>query len=158
MMVQRRLLGSTFGCACLALACSDEPAELQPFFPADYAQSYVEVRDCRPSGDHNLSLVRVLADPDAAAEYTGRDRGFSEGAIVLKAEYDFGDTECQGEEIRWTVMRRLLEGSSPSTLDWEWQDVDADRRVVSSNDSRCVGCHTGCGVPPDGYLGTCSVE
>ena len=30
------------------------------------------------------------------------------------------------------------------------------RRVISENASRCIGCHTGCGVPPDGYEGTCT--
>ena len=55
-------------------------------------------------------------------------------------------------------MRRLAEGSSPETLDWEWQDVDAARKVVSANDSRCIGCHTACGTAPGGYEGTCTEE
>jgi hypothetical protein len=143
---------------CLALACGDEPAREQPLFPADYASSYVEVRNCRASTDHDLTRVRVLAAPDTAAAYMGRDEPFDPGALVLKAEYDYADTSCEGEIASWTLMRRLVEGSSPQTLDWEWQDVDADRRVVSTNDSRCVGCHTACGMPPGGYQGTCTEE
>jgi hypothetical protein len=54
-------------------------------------------------------------------------------------------------------MTRLAPGSSPATLDWYWQDVDASRRVVTENDARCIGCHTTCGVPPEGYQGTCTV-
>ena len=150
---------AVWGCLWLSLACGDdERAKELPFFPADYAASYVEVRNCRPSGDHNLSLVRVLADPDTASAYLERDQGFEVGALLVKAEYDFADTECQGDIVRWTVMRRLLEGSSADTLDWDWQDVDAARRVASTNDSRCIGCHTGCGVPPVGYLGTCTED
>jgi hypothetical protein len=142
----------------LALACgSDEPSGPAPAFPADYAASYVEVRDCRLSGEHELSPVRVFADPDSADAYSNRDEEFSEGAVLVKAEYDFSDPSCEGEIQRWTVMLRDAERSSADTLDWYWQDVDAGRNVVSENDSRCVGCHTGCGVPPEGYQGTCSV-
>lgn len=128
-----------------------------PSFPADYAATYVEVRDCRNSGDHELNRIRVLADPAALGPYRDRNADFPVGAVVLKEEHDFADTDCTGAPVRWTVMTRLATGSAPGTLDWDWQDVDAERRVVSENDSRCIGCHTGCGVPPDGYLGTCTV-
>lgn len=128
-----------------------------PSFPADYAASYVEVRGCRNSGDHELNRIRVLADPAALAPYDDRDTEFPVGAVVLKEEHDFADTDCTGVPVRWTVMTRLATGSSTETLDWYWQDVDEGRRVVSENDSRCIGCHTGCGVPPQGYLGTCTV-
>lgn len=131
--------------------------ELAPSFPASYAASYVEVRDCRNSGDHELNRIRVLADPLALEPYRDRDADFPVGAVVLKEEHDFADTDCTGAPVRFTVMTRLAASSSPATLDWYWQDVDGARRVVSENDSRCVGCHTGCGVPPDGYQGTCTV-
>lgn len=149
-----RMLGGGW----LALACGDEPAPEQPLFPADYASSYVEVRDCRASTDHDLTRVRVLAAPDTAEAYMARDQPFEPGALVLKAEYAYDDMACAGDIESWTVMRRLAEGSSPETLDWEWQDVDADRRVVSTNDSRCIGCHTSCGIPPGGFQGTCTEE
>jgi hypothetical protein len=143
-----------------ASSCADDsptgpvPA---PAFPATYAAAYTEVRDCRNSGDHNLSRVRVLADPAALEPYRARDADFPVGSVVLKEEHDFGDSDCSGAAVRWTVMTRLAPGSSPATLDWHWQDVDARRRVTTENDSLCVGCHTGCGVPPEGYLGTCTV-
>ena len=158
MRLEKGLIGSLFGCACLALGCGDEAAPEEPLFPADYAASYVEVRDCRASSDHDLTRVRVLAAPDTVATYQGRAQPFAPGALVLKAEYDYADTACEGDAESWTVMRRLAEGSSPETLDWEWQDVNAERRVVSTNDSRCIGCHTACGVPPGGYQGTCTEE
>lgn len=140
-------------------ACGDDaaPRGPEPLFPADYAATYVEVRDCRSSTDHELSRVRVLADPASADAYRSRDGGFAAGDTFVKAEYDYSDTECQGEIQRWTVMVRLAEGSSPVTLDYAWQELDAQRNVVTEDDSRCIGCHTSCGVPPDGYLGTCTV-
>jgi hypothetical protein len=150
-----------FALMAAALGCGDDGGDGEsgpaPSFPADYASSYSEVRDCRNSGDHELNRVRVLADPSALAPYRERDADFPVGAVVLKAEHGFGDADCTGAPVRWTVMTRLAAGSSPQTLDWYWQDVDASRRVTSENDTRCIGCHTGCGVPPEGYLGTCTV-
>lgn len=145
---------------CLAAGCSgdgDGASGPPPSFPVDYAASYVEVRDCRNSGDHELNRVRVLADPSALGPYRERQGDFPVGSVVLKEEHDFADTDCTGAPVRWTVMTRLAPGSSPATLDWLWQDVDAERRVTSENDTRCSGCHTGCGAPPEGYLGTCAV-
>ena len=130
---------------------------IDPIFPADYASTYTEVRDCRQSGDHELHIVRVLADPVALAAYSMRDRPFPEGATVIKEEYDFGDTRCEGEVLEWTVMRKLPTGSSPDTLDWTWQTVDPMRTVLDQNELRCIGCHQRCGVPPDGYDGTCTI-
>jgi cytochrome P460 len=153
-----RLVSSALMAA--ALACSDDgggESGPEPSFPADYAASYSQVRDCRNSGDHELNRIRVLVDADALEAYRDRSADFPVGSVVLKEEHGFADTDCTDTPVRWTVMRRLAAGSSPQTLDWYWQDVDAARRVTSENDSRCIGCHTGCGVPPEGYLGTCTV-
>jgi len=128
-----------------------------PHFPADYADDYVEVRDCRGSGDHDLNNIRILAGPGAIAPYQGRLTPFPVDAVVLKEEYDFGDTSCAGPIKQWTVMRRLPAGSALATLDWSWQRVDAKRRVVDEDAPRCIGCHQGCGVAPDGYEWTCAL-
>jgi hypothetical protein len=147
-----------FAALLATLGCGDEAASaLAPSFPEQYASTYMEVRDCRSSSEHEFMRVRVLADPAALQPYLGRDADFPVGSVVLKEEYDFADTACAGDVIRWTVMTRLATGSSPETLDWYWQEVDASRRVESENESRCIGCHTGCGVPPEGYRGTCTV-
>jgi hypothetical protein len=134
----------------------DEPA-VEPFFPADYDASYTEARPCMPSGDHDLNNVRILVDAAARVPYEERMQPFPVGAVLLKEEYDFGDTTCEGELTQWTVMRRLAEGTATDTLDWAWQQVDADRNVVSEDLPRCIACHTGCGVPPDGYEGACAI-
>jgi len=142
----------------LAAACGGgDDGGTTELFPAGYAASYTEVRDCRPSGDHDLNNVVVLADPSAVEAYQLRDRPFPVGAVLLKAEYDFGDDTCTGPIQLWTVMVRRAAGSSPATLDWRWQKVDADRKVITDDEPRCIGCHTTCGVAPDGYAGTCSI-
>jgi Cytochrome P460 len=144
--------------AAVGLACpADDEDAAQPFFPEDYEDSYREVRPCRPSGDHDLNNVRILADAAALAPYQQRSSPFPLGAVVLKQEYDFGDLDCTGEIKQWTVMRKLADGSSPETLGWAWQRVDLARRVLEPDAVRCISCHQGCGVPPDGYDWTCSV-
>lgn len=143
----------------VVVACNDdgdEPAA-EPLFPEDYAASFTEARPCMPSGDHDLNNVRILVDPAARVPYEERMEPFPVGAIVLKEEYDFGDTTCTGDVKQWTVMRRLAAGSAADTLDWQWQQVDDARDVVSEDLPRCIACHTGCGVPPDGYEGTCAI-
>jgi hypothetical protein len=136
--------GATAGC--------DEAAA--PSFPADYAASFTLVRGCRSSGDHELHRIRVLADPAALASYTSRAARFPEGAVVLKEEYDFADSDCRGPILEWTVMRRLAGGERGG---WAWQRVSAGRQVESEDEPRCIGCHQQCGVAPDGHDGTCAV-
>jgi hypothetical protein len=158
----RRPEGLLAALACAAglaaLRCGEDGSSgPEPLFPADYAASYTEVRGCRPSTEHELHNIRVLADAAALAAYRDRQSDFPEGSVVLKEEYDFADSTCSGQVERWTLMARLASGSSPQTLDWHWQDMDGERRVVSENDTRCIGCHQGCGNLPEGYQGTCTV-
>lgn len=150
-------LAIAFGCGD---ADDDDGAdEPQPVFPEDYESTYTEVRNCRGSGDHDLNNIRVLADPAAVTPYQDHVDPFPEGSVVLKVEYDFGDTSCEGDPIGWTAMQRLATGSSPDTLDWTWQEVDMQRRVIEENGPACIGCHTACGgnAPPGfPYESTCT--
>jgi hypothetical protein len=146
------------------LAMSGCPADdgqddggVEPDFPADYEDSYVEVRNCRGSVDHNLNNIRILASPSALEPYQARLEPFPVDAVVLKEEYEFDDPTCQGPIKQWTVMRRLPDGSSTDTLDWAWQRVDLQRNVIEEDTPSCIGCHQGCGVEPDGYEWTCAV-
>lgn len=141
------------GAVALAAACGGEDAA--PVFPADHATTYQEVRNCRTSADHDLGRIRVLADPAARGPYLDRTAPFPDGAVVLKAEYDFGDVDCTGPITQWTAMQRA--SAAAERLGWVWQRVDRDRAVVSEDEPRCIGCHADCGVAPDGYLGTCAV-
>lgn len=142
--------------ACAIGGCGGGGPDETSLFPADYAASYVQVRPCRSSPDHDLNHVRVLADPAAMVPYQMRDRPFPTGAVVLKEEHDLSDDSCTGPIRSFTVMVKLPAGSAPAALDWHWQKVDANRGVVTDNEPRCYSCHTSCGVPPDGYLATCS--
>lgn len=117
--------------------------------PADYAIDFVEVRDCRPSADHDLRNIRVVADPVAAVRYQARQGEFTPGELIVKEEYDFADVACAGPILEWTVMRRT---GDTERLGWDWQRIDADRAVVSENEGRCIGCHTDC----DAFRGTCA--
>lgn len=126
-------------------------------FPANYRDTYVQVRRCQPSGDHDLNNVRVLTNPGAESVYVGHLGHFEQGDVVLKEEFAFGDVDCAGDVVRWTAMVR---GARPTadTRGWAWQTVDPRRRVTESNGSTCIGCHAACGLPPDGYEGTCGQQ
>lgn len=142
------------GVACSSVEESEAP--LEPAFPASYAESYVEVRNCRKSGDHDLAFVRVLADSNAAAPYLDRATEFPAGAVVIKEEYDFADATCSGEVNNWTVMRKL--SSTTSGLGWDWQRVSSGRTVIEAGSvMRCQNCHAACSGPPGvGYDYTCT--
>lgn len=152
--------------ALLALAaCGDDeaaappvppPVMAEPLFPANFLETFQEVRNCRPSSEHDLGRVRVYADARAESTYATREGEFEEGATLVKEEYDGTDSECAGPVTQWTVMQRLAAGSSPDTLDWRWQRVGTTRDVVSQDDRRCAGCHTACNAP-DGFSNTCAV-
>jgi len=153
-----RLAGGATLAALLAAACSGPetpPSGAAPSFPADYAASYVEVRGCRKSADHELDFVRVLADPAALGPYTDRASAFADGAVVLKEQYEPSDDTCSGPIAQWTVM--LKNQAASKRLGWEWQRVTADRRVVEANTPSCFGCHRDCaGAPAPGYDFTCT--
>ncbi len=142
----------------LLAACPGDDPPGEPMFPADYELTYTEVRDCRSGADHDLHNIRVLADPAALAPYMNRTDPFPDGAVLLKEEFDFGDADCTGAPIQWTVMvRGVTAEDPPELLGWHWQKVDRDRNVMSEDEARCFDCHSLCGVPPDGYEGTCTI-
>lgn len=138
-------------------ACGTDSKGDPPLFPADYTSTYQEVRNCRFSLEHDLLYIRVLASPEALTPYSQRMAPFPTGAIVIKEEYAMDDMTCSGPIQFITAMEKLDDGSSPMTMDWHWQKVDGKRHVINSDDMSCINCHMGCGVPPDGYLGTCTM-
>ena len=143
-------------CACSA-AGSAPTTDTQPDFPDSYRDSFVEVRSCRPSGDHNLNNVRVLATPRAEPAYRSHAAPFSQGDVLLKEEFEFGDSNCSGAPTRWTSMLRL--GQKHAGVDgWRWERVDPGRDVVEIDSAACMGCHAACGVAPDGFESTCGQQ
>src|SRR5689334_22916412 len=85
-----------FGCADAGAGPPPPTPAPSAAFPADYAATYEEQRACRKSGDHELDFVRVLTDPTATVPYAERTTPFSDGAVVLKEQYDVSDTDCTG--------------------------------------------------------------
>jgi hypothetical protein len=151
-----RLFVLAAAAAALLSACGSDGGSPTPLFPPDFATSYQQVRSCQSSLEHDLMNVKVFASPEAVTPYTGRAAPYPTGAILVKEEYDRNDTACAGAVVFVTAIERLDSGSSPDTIDWHWQKADATDKVVMDDDPSCIMCHTDCGVPPDGYEGTCS--
>jgi len=141
----------------LLAACGSDGSTEQPLFPADYAATYQQVRNCRYSIEHDLQYIRVLVSPDALTPYNGRTAPFPAGSIVLKEQYDGDDTTCAGPIVQWTVMQKLATGTDADNLDWEWQRVDAKKKITTGDIKKCTTCHKACIAPPDGYDGTCTM-
>lgn len=149
--------------SCLASAlalvsCADDETTTLPPPPPpiflDNGAGYQQLRDCRRSADHDLSYIRVLADAQAIPPYVNRDVPFPAGAVILKIEY--ADPPCT-DLVGYTAMRRDV-GIDPAGGDWHWQRANRAGTVTEDGIiERCKGCHTSCGVPPDGHDGTCAV-
>lgn len=125
----------------------------RPVFADDWASTYVELRGCRLSIEHELEYIRVLADPAAAAQFgacldaeagPGCDPPFAEGAVLLKAQYR--DDDC-ADLLGFTAVRR--EAAAPAAGGgWRWQSVDPDGAVtLDGAPPTCVGCHQTCEGP-----------
>jgi hypothetical protein len=111
------------------------------------------VRDCRPSVEHDLNQIRVLASPAAERPYLDQTP-FPVGAVLLKAE--FADPECATDFVRFSAMRKEAAGFSPAAGDWYWQRILADGTVTNDGrDSTCINCHTRC--DPSWFDTTCTV-
>lgn len=152
-----RISPALFALAALSFGCDDgddpsAPDAAVPVFADDWAERYVELRDCRHSIEHDLEFIRVLADPAAAERFRAcvtyeepTDPAcadpFAEGAVVLKAQYR--DAACT-DLLRWSAVRR--EAAAPAEGGgWRWQEVGADGTVrVDGAPPACVRCHQGC--------------
>jgi hypothetical protein len=122
--------------------------------PESYASTYVEVRDCRRSADHDLEYIRVLVDPAAVDTYQLREAPFAEGAVVVKEQYR--NEDCT-DLTRITAMRKEAAGFDPEAGDWAWQELTPDLGVNEDADpQRCISCHTLCGAAPAGHDFTCA--
>lgn len=138
--------------ASIAGACGpDDPPATEVVFPAGYEATYVEVRNCRRSPDHDLSYIRVLANAEAEPSYRTLSGTLPEGSVLVKEE--FADEACT-ELTGWTAMRKEPAGYAPEGGDWRWQRVDLDRTVVVDGAAaQCLACHQfctpdfGCAVP-----------
>ncbi len=114
---------------------------IEPIFPANYAQTFVEVRACRFSAEHEGYSIRVLTDPSTAPLYRANANPLPRGAVVVKEEYR-SPTCAPGTLVRWSVTRKESAGFDPQAGDWHWQRVASDRTVLEDGKQTCIGCHS----------------
>lgn len=115
---------------------------IEPIFPANYRDTFTEVRDCRFSVEHGAVMIRVLANDIGAAPYLRQENPLPVGSIIVKEEYDADDCSDPSTLVRWRPMRKEAPGFDSVDGDWSWQWVDAPARTVRYNDKQtCIGCH-----------------
>src|SRR5512139_1382746 len=83
---------------------------VDPIFPADYRDTFIEVRDCRLGIEHGGVNIRVLANPIAAEPYLRDQNPLPQGSVVVKEEYEGGDCRNAGDLVRWRAMRKEAPG------------------------------------------------
>jgi hypothetical protein len=120
---------------------------IEPIFPADYRDSFVEVRDCRLAIEHGGVMIRVYANPIGAQPYIENANPLPEGSIVIKEEFNGVDCSNDAELVRWAAMRKEAPGFDPEDADWRWQRVNAPSRAVECEGKLCptfpcLGCHS----------------
>ncbi len=120
---------------------------ITPIFPADYRNTFTEVRDCRLGIEHGGVMIRVLANAIAAEPYRRLQNPLPVGSIVVKEEYEGADCSNEAELTSWSAMRKESPGFDPVDGDWHWQQVAAPSRAVTCDDKRCPGfvcitCHS----------------
>jgi len=125
---------------------------IEPIFPANYRDSFIEVRNCRLGIEHGGVMIRVLANPVAADLYRQLAPALPQGSIVVKEEYTVpqgsGSQDCNDANlVSWSAMRKEAPGFDPVDGDWHWQRVLAPSRAVQCDDKHCPGfvcitCHS----------------
>lgn len=113
---------------------------VEPIFPADYRNTFVEVRGCRNGIEHGAT-IRVFANDVAARAYLENASALPVGSIVVKEEFEGTDCDRDNELIRWRAMRKEAPGFDPEDGDWHWQWVNPDRSVRFDDKRTCIGCH-----------------
>jgi len=129
--------------ASAVIACAEvDPPEPEPVLPADYQTTFVEVRNCRSSIEHNSVFVVVRTAPAAAPIYQGGPFPFPAGTVVVQEEY--ADARCM-QRTRWTVMKKEGEGYDAAGGDWSWYTLDRFQRTIEKGKlAHCVRCHMEC--------------
>lgn len=128
--------------AVLCVACGGEepPPGPVPFFPETVTTSYVEVRSCRFSVEHDGASIVIYASPESAAAYRDGRYPFTTGTVIVKVEH--ADSACS-TLTGYAAMKKT--GTGSTAADWQWQRVRPDRTVEATVSSEpCIRCHSGC--------------
>lgn len=169
-----RAIVAALACVCLA-ACSD-PIAVEPPGPdpiitqaALEAGGFIEVSPCRPSHEHDLRHVRVVANLAAADRYrrcvlTARpddplcQEPFPEGALFVKYEYELPGC-VPAELVSYTANAKLAKGAFESGRDWRWQRISPKFKVEEDGAPwRCLLCHIDHCEPPYGHDLRCTPD
>lgn len=128
--------------AALALAGCAEVDSFQPqqVIPPDYRTTFVQVRGCRSSVEHDLVNILVRTSPAVAAIYDTGPLPFPQGTVIVKEEYS--DSRCTSLTA-YTVMKKDKPGTDTAGGDWRWYKVDHLDRIIQqgAGTKRCSGCH-----------------
>src|SRR6188768_2381652 len=73
------------------------PEEPTPVFPANYRDTYSEVRNCRFSIEHGGVTIRVLANDVGRQPYLDDANPLPVGSIIVKEE--FAGSSCDDEDF-----------------------------------------------------------
>jgi hypothetical protein len=104
--------------------------------PADYKMTFVQVRDCRSSVEHDLAYVVVRARPEVVSVYNSGPYPFAAGTLLVKEQY--ADARC-AQLSGYTVMRKEAGGS------WAWYRLDRIGTPIEQGKvPRCIACHETC--------------
>jgi hypothetical protein len=102
---------------------------IEPIFPANYRDTFAEVRDCRLGIEHGGVMIRVLANSTGFQPYLGLGDPLPVGTIVVKEEYS--GTDCDLTKlVSWSAMRKEAPGFDPVDGDWQWQRIPAPGSTV----------------------------
>ncbi|HEY3245583.1 MAG TPA: cytochrome P460 family protein [Phycisphaerae bacterium] len=123
------------------VANNNSAGGIEPVFPANYRESYTEVRDCRFSIEHGGVTIRVLANSIAVQPYLDNADPLPVGSVLVKEEYSGEICTNDAMLVRWRVMRKEAPGFDPADGDWHWQNVAPDRRVIEDTNASCIACH-----------------
>jgi hypothetical protein len=133
-------LTALLGCPMQTQEPDPEP-EPEPIFPANYRDTYTEVRDCRNSTEHGAT-IRVWVNDVGAAAYRADENPLPVGTIVVKEEFVGADCGDDDDLMFWSVMRKEAPGFDAADADWRFQEVGApNRNVRLDNKVTCIDCH-----------------
>lgn len=125
---------------------------VQPFYPSDYRESFVEVADCRSSIDgHNPHTVRVHITPSAAQTYLD-GLTLPVGTVIVKTETGGLPAACETDPVvRITAMRKGPAGTAPDSGNWIWQEFNFSPGEYARQGqlAECIACHSSPECPWD---------
>ena len=153
----RSLSSFIFVVATGMISCGEDSAgpeqkeSQDPFFAANFIQTFTKVRDCRFSSAHDGHNVEVYINSEADLAYINGTYPFALGITIVKILYNVPDCD---DIASYVSMRKGSIGTASQSGDWEWQEVSVDRIVEKVGQlPSCISCHSSCAN--DRYF-TCS--